>query len=329
VALDIIQVRGEGGPYDARLVLPLILTMYPRKPEEALALTELTCSLHLGMPAFDQNQVGPTVTMTLQQNMPCRSLSDRPNSHTLEVRVPLSQPVVAHLDAQRHTSADKAFTAVLRLSATVGWLYKIGNTFPSGSPEPQAIGNHPFSSALGLFSLVAPFWDTRIEPLPIRITAPLWIDNALPGLGYDRLRLIEVMVPSPGEPLLTMVIPFFDDARRDYDAGRYRECVQKCRDVRHAVEQHLGATGKEGDRVADKVAARLGLSADDPRRKLLDGMWQGLVLLTSEAHHISNPGGYTAANARGCLLLTATLLDYLRSLFNPPPIGLNQSTPRP
>jgi hypothetical protein len=152
------------------------------------------------------------------------------------------------------------------------------------------------------------------------------VNNVIPGLGLDRLRLIEIRVPSPGGSLPGAVVSLFDAARRDYDDGRYRECIQKCRDVRHAVEQYLGATG-QNNTVADQVAARLALPPNDPRHALIDQTWQGLAALTSQAHHIAHLDLSSVADARAALLLTASLLDYLGHLFAPPPIGVSPPHP--
>jgi hypothetical protein len=62
ITLNDREMRGEGGPHDARIVFPLTVTMNPQPAEAMLALTELRCSLHLTTPTFAENQVGPTVS---------------------------------------------------------------------------------------------------------------------------------------------------------------------------------------------------------------------------------------------------------------------------
>jgi hypothetical protein len=72
--------------------------------------------------------------------------------------------------------------------------------------------------------------------------------------------------------------------RAAYDRAEWRECIQKCRDVRTYVERAVRYD--EGEHVAAAVARRLGTNKDDPRIKFLDSVWAPLVNLTSGAHHV-------------------------------------------
>ena len=96
----------------------------------------------------------------------------------------------------------------------------------------------------------------------MQIPASLWVSNVLPPLGFSSLRLIEIALPAANELLPDALLASFDAARRDYDLGNYRECVQKCRDVRNAVEQHLRATRQHS--VANVIGDRLGQLSDAP-----------------------------------------------------------------
>lgn len=324
ITLDTAKVRGEGGPSDARLVLPLTVTLDPQDEGATLALTRLTCALHLGEPVAPSSQVGPS-TLILVERLGDRLVSSRPQrpfAHEVEARLFLSQAVVARIEAHRHAHAEKTFAGVLSFDGTLAWAYKTTMYYTDATPGSHRFAGDewPFDFGAGA-SLLAPIWSTRIEPLAFRIPASTWIDNVLPGVGLDRLRLIEITMPVAGSPLPTSVVPTFDDAQRDYDAGRYRECIGKCRDVRNAVEQHLGATRAQP--VADVMATQLGLPSDAAERAFLDNAWKALGDLTNSAHHINAAGAptYSAAAARTCLFLTATLLDYLRHLYMAPPIG--------
>jgi len=324
ITLDTAKVRGEGGPYDARLVLPLKVALDPQDEQATLALTRLTCALHLAEPIAPHNQVGPP-TPAVMDRLGDRLVSSRPRrscTHDIEARLFLSQPVLARLEAHRHAHPEKAFVGALSFDGTLAWTYKTTMYYTDATPGPHRIAHDewPFDFNAGA-SLFASIWSTRIEPLTLRIPAETWVGNVLPDLGLDRLRLIEIAVPVGGGPLPASVVTLFDEAQRDYDGGRYRECVGKCRDVRHAVEQHLGAT--KAQPVADVVAAHLSLPAGAAERTFLDDAWKALGDLTNSAHHIGPTGvtSYAAAAARACLFLTATLLDYMRHLYMPSSIG--------
>ncbi len=95
-------VRGEGGPFDPRLMLPLTATMHPRPQAEAITLLDVTGSLHFTpqgqQEPFDENQVGPAVTVRLaRQQMLVRSFPDNPVDSQFQLRIPLTQALVALL----------------------------------------------------------------------------------------------------------------------------------------------------------------------------------------------------------------------------------------
>lgn len=312
------QVGGEGGPHDPRLVLPLKVTMNPRPAGEMIALIHLNCSLHLvasGASAFDNNQTGPSVSVDLLPGFPCRSLPDGPNESEVALRLPLRPSLVARIESHRHAMGGKDFTAVLRIRGTAAWVTGTGNNVASrpGSTDPSVTADHPFPIGMDRFSFLAPFWNCRIEDISVRIHESHWVDSVLPGLGLDRLRLVEVALPASGGPLPDGMVKHFDAARKDYDSGRYRECVQKCRDVRYDVEGAVRADTGMG--VADGVARKVGLDMKGPEHAFLDTCWKALADLTNAANHLKDEFG--APDARACLILTAVVVEYLEGLLRP------------
>jgi hypothetical protein len=299
-------MRGEGGPHDPRIILPLAFTLHPQPPGAMLALTELRCSLHLSAPASSSNQIGPTVTVPLLENMSCRSVPGAPLTGQIEVRFPLTEKLIAHLEASRHQHPEGAFLAYLGLHGVVVWLYATGNVTPPG------IKDHPLDLDLGPFSILAPFWYPRIGDLSIQLPASIWVDHVYSPLGFGSLRLIEVALPAANGLLPNGLIASLDAARRDYDLGNYRECIQKCRDARYAVENHLEAT--RANPVAAVIGDRLELPPDAPQRAFLRSVWTGLSDMTNAAHHVSTVQGMLRADAHACLLTLALLLEYISQL---------------
>jgi hypothetical protein len=303
------EVRGEGGPHDARIVFPLSVTMHPQPSGAMLALTELRCSLHLSTPGFASNQIGQAVTIPLLEGLSCRSSTSSSLAGHIEVRLPLNEQLIASLEAHRHQHPEGTFVAYLGIHATIAWVVATGNATPA---EARMLQGHPLDSSLGLFSLLAPFWYPKVEDVQVQIPASLWVSNVLPPLGFSSLRLIEVFLPAANGLLPDALIASFDAARRDYDLGNYRECVQKCRDVRNAVEQHLGATRQHP--VADVIGDRLGLPPSAIQRAFLRNTWAGLTDLTNAAHHQSTVQGLLRTDAHVCLLITALLVEYISQL---------------
>jgi hypothetical protein len=151
-----------------------------------------------------------------------------------------------------------------------------------------------------------------IDDLFAQVPASIWVDRVLPPLGFSSLRLIEIALPMANSLLPEDLLSSFDFARRDYDLGKYRECIQRCRDVRNGVEHSLGATKQHP--VADVIGDRLGLPADAPQRAYLRNTWAGFADLTNAAHHLSTVQGMLRADAHVCLLTVALLLEYISQL---------------
>ncbi len=189
----------------------------------------------------------------------------------------------------------------------MAWLRETGNTIGrTGRPNGPS-GELPIE--LGMYSRVALFWTTKIEPLSLQVPASVWVEQVLPGLGYDRLRLIEVALPLANDLVPATALAPFDGARRDYDLGNYRECIEKCRYVRDAVSTHLGTTKVR--LLGDIVVERRGLPEDAPQRGFLNHLWQGWWDMTNAGHHVPTPHAFTRADAHMCLMTTAIILEYL------------------
>jgi hypothetical protein len=314
ITLDADRVRGEGGPHNPRLVLPVTIRMHTRPAAETLTLTELVCTLYAGSigPA---GQIGQPAIVDLTRGLPARSNPHGSTPSYHEIQFPLSDALISLLEEHRHRTENKAFAGWLTISATVAWLAALGGESPL-SQNIRAIPDFPFGTDMGICFTLAWFQDTIVENLSVPVSASVWIDSVLPGLGLDHLRLVEIALPHAGGALPDSVIPLFDAARRDYDEGRYRESIQKCRDVRTRVEKHLGATKHHpvGDAIGDRVASPL----NDDEREFLNQSWTALVDFTSAAHH---QPAYVAADAKVCLLLTAVLLEFLQGLLAAPPLG--------
>lgn len=303
LSLDESRVAGEGGWADPRLVFILQLTLNPAQSGASLVVTEVTCSLHLASPASEQNQLGLAQTVNLVYGFTCRAVPGGPSRGQIQVRIPLNQAALAQLERQRALDPEHAFEATLRVQPRIAWLEQTGNT------TPDELGEHPFrNQQFGPFSRLAYFWYPQVGDLSLRVAASVWIQQVLPGVGYDQVRSVEVRLPTSGL-LPPEILGYYDTARRHFDLGNYREAMSSCRDVRNAVERHLAAT--QAHPVSAIVVERLGLAADAPQRAILAAAWEMLRIATNEAHHV--PGGprLAEADARLCLHLTAIVLEYL------------------
>lgn len=308
VRVDSARMRGEGGAHDPRLIVPIEIQMNQRPEEQRLALTRLTGSLHLSEPAFPQSQLGPSCSLDLIENMSCHTISSGPSKTSFEFRFSLTQAQIKHLEDARHASHQSRFALFLKLEGITAWLR---HTW--GSDNSRIGEEERWLQQVGFCSELLPFWNTRIDPLRVEVEPSSWVENVLPGLGYDRVRLVEIdlsQMPDEG-----ISVAQFDKARREFDAGRYTECVATCRAIRHAWEQALSATREQP--VARVLAERLGRSASDWPYKVLDKMWAGYADMVNAPHHpgqTPEPLSVTAADAKFCLLVTLALSEYVDRL---------------
>jgi hypothetical protein len=101
-----------------------------------------------------------------------------------------------------------------------------------------------------MYSQVLPFWTCSITPVQCEIDQATWIENVLPGLGYDRLRLLELTFPPP-LPDHTSAARQFDKAKIAFDQRRYGDCILECRGLLTMWEKQLSST--RNNLVADIV----------------------------------------------------------------------------
>lgn len=305
MSLDPSRITGEGAPTYPCLVFPFQFSIYPSKSKGAMiAITHLSASLHAGVPASDQNQLGPGSQMNLY-GFTTRSMSSpTPNQGTIQVRLPVSQALLTHIEDQRLRHLEHAALLHLHLQPTIAWMERSGNLSPDGYEE------HPFKDvSSGPFSSLAPFWYPQAGDLSFQVSASDWAQHVLPGLGYNTVRFLEIALPSSLDFLPDTILAYYDTAQRHFDQGNYREAMASCRDIRNTIEEHLGAIRTSP--VATVFADRLGLPPDAPQRALLDATWKALATATNQAHHLPEGPRLTGADARMCLFLTAMLLDYL------------------
>ena len=312
IRVDPGAIRGENGPHDPTLVVPIAIEMGTQPAGRMLALVRLQSRLHLTPPGGAGAPLGPPATLDLMDGLHARSLPQGQPSHTVDLRFPLTTARVERLERTRHAAAPGGFGLRFAFEGVVAWLR---TTYGQGTqPTPEVAPPSPWGLELGLHSDLVVFWTTRIHEVWVGIETSAWVDRVLPGLGMDRVRMIEAHVPSL-DPRLGAAAGELDAARVALDAGRYDDCLIRCRGLVRAWSRHLHATKERP--VATILAAKAGWPADDPRRTLLDRLWEGVLGVTNASHHPEGrPATFAASahDARLVFMLTALLCDYLGAM---------------
>jgi hypothetical protein len=295
-------IRGEGGPVRPRLVVPVKIEISPQPEDAMVAVTSLTASLGAQQYASPAQVLCQPVTRQLVSRFPAHSKPTIANEYTEDFRFFLSQAEVEDIEALRHTASSEVFTLYMDLDVVVAALKshnRSGGESTSWIPQ------------FGMLSEVMPFWTTQIQPLQINIEHATWVNNVLPGLGYDRLRLIELTFPPlPDHPNSAKQ---FDKAKKALDERRYGDCIGECRGLLAMWEKHYKATPRQNP-LAKVIGDLRGWADDDIRRQMLDAIWKEVGDVANAPPH---PEGdvdadmFEKRDARLVLLLTAALSEYI------------------
>lgn len=306
IAAEPSDLRGSGGPLAPALEVNFEVRLNPRS-EGDIALKELSAELWL--PLAGSNKVWTGASALANWSGGFLSLAKAANRRTLHLRFPLSQEALRLFELHAQRAVPSPIPLEFHFEATMAWSRWASNEIDRSDPKAP---KHPFPPSFGVLTDVgAEFQTTSVHELTIYLSREQWAEQILPALGLDRVRLLAVRLPKGG-PLPGQVVSLFDEARRHYDEGRYKEAIKSCRDLRYAVEKSLGATA--GTRVAAVVAARKKASADGPLYKFVDGVWTSLVNLTDDASH-PELKTFARVDARACLLLTATMVEALTDIL--------------
>ncbi|HUX05406.1 MAG: hypothetical protein ACYC1I_04285 [Acidimicrobiales bacterium] len=292
------EVLGEGGPLRPQLVMPVKFEMRQQPKDAQITLTSFIASLGTAQHASPAQLICQPVTQQLTNRFPATSQTYA-YEHIEYVRFFLSAVEVEDVEARRHAANSDVFTMWLKFDVAVAGLRSHNND-----------DELPWNPQFGTISEVFPFWAAQPQPLQINVEQSSWVNNVLPGLGYDQLRLIELKFPPP-LPDHDNAASQFDKAKRALDERRYDDCIKECRGLLKMWEKQFGATEKYP--VADVIARDRHWAAGDDRRDLIYALWQRVSKVVSAPHHSENPviKTFDRRDARLVLILLAALSEYV------------------
>jgi hypothetical protein len=305
-SVDGSAVRGEGGPVRPQLVVPLTIAMNPQPDESMLAVVWLFARLATDQYASPHQAICQPIAQQLVTGFHVHSLPHGSTDHTEYLRFFLTPAEVEDIERRRLAANSETFSMYLGLDAMVAGMKTYNQVRAGQGGEPS-----PWNIQFGMFSQVFPFWTSQISPVWVQVEQSTWVREVLPGLGYDRLRLLEMTFPPP-LPDHTSAAVQFDRAKRALDERRYGDCIQECRGLLNMWEKQYGATSKQ--RVAQIVSGERAWPESDIRRDLLDTLWREVGDVANAPHH---PEGdvdaqtFDGRDARLLLLLTSALSEYV------------------
>lgn len=316
VLLDPADIRGEGGWYDPRLVVPIKINLNAQPEGREIIIVRLTASLHLDKATGQGNQFGVRINYDPILNMRLRSPAEGTSDDDLALHFNLTHEHIKLLEDMRHQPGKNLY---LELEPIIVWNKHTGNEakYIQGQRviSPQDGG---WSTNVGLFSDFAYFWQATIRMLPLEFVKMKWAESIFPGVGFDRFRLLEIALPSSSTLVPDNAITLFENARKDYDSANYNGCVEKCREVIECLEQHLAVPAHQHT-LGTAVARELHWPPSPGGRPIdheafLNHACKAYFALTSMAHHYPSSVSLLPADAHTSLLSIATLLEYLGQL---------------
>ena len=313
ISLDGAAVRAEGGPINPQLVFPLEVQLDNQPDEAMLAIGRVRALLGTDQNVQPATAICPPVCEDLIGTNPAFRVTSHARGQgasTVELRFFLTPAQVEELERRRHAARGDVFNLYLRLEPTVIGLQNFNRQQPGTAPKPRI-----WDTKYGEYAEIAWFWAANQPPvLRVDVETSTWVRSVLPGLGYDRVRLVEVALPPP-LPDRPNAAAEFDKAKAALDVRRYEDCVAACRGL---LAMWSGQLGAERSRpIAAAVAERLGWTDDDGRRLFLDSLWKAATDFVNAPHHPEGAGQATwieYRDARLALLVVGVLSEYVGSI---------------
>lgn len=306
VSVDSGSIRAEGGPIRPQLIVPVTIQMNPVPDNSMVAICWLSARLSTDPNAFPHTAICQPISQQLVTGFHAHSSPHGTTDHTEHLRFFLNPEEVEDVEKRRHADNTELFTLYLGLDAIVAGIKTFNSISPGQTPEQT-----PWGLQYGMFSQVLPFWTTQVSPVMVQIEQSIWVRNVLPGLGYNRARLIELLFPPP-LPDHASAAAQFDKAKRALDERRYGDCILECRGLLKMWEKRYGGNMKR--RVAEIIADDRKWPNGDIRRDLLDTLWKEVGDVANAPHHPEggvNSQVFDGRDARLMLLLTAALSEYV------------------
>lgn len=296
VSLEVEKIRGVGGLEYPRLSFSLEFILNPSESKEgirAFSLLWLKSSLYL------RNRI---IGEGISESMAVYSWP-HPSPQQILIEVPLDAYRIEKIEEIRQGDVEFRLSG----SALVAEHPRIKRAAPNESQEYR--------------KNVEEF---RTGKFDITFTIPQsnWIDKILPGLGYGKIKLIEVPIPEKIIPgIFKKALEEIQQSQRYFLEGNYDKVVAHCRNAVQLIPEALPISLSGEDKPAFNNKVKIFLKEhlspflSDTKREFLEKMIKATWNLSSLAHHPVCPGYFNRADAEAVLQITTTLLAYVGKLL--------------
>ncbi|MBX3279103.1 MAG: hypothetical protein KF868_13955 [Acidobacteria bacterium] len=308
VGVDPQQIRGIGGPDFPRLSLTLEVMMRPHaltvsegRSQPGLMVRHTLIQI-LGVMSF-QGRRGNEIEIAEFASKPLLHLSkDSPS--TYQISIPLDLAKVNRIEEHRAGDAVLKFQCTALLAKHPALVKGGGVNDADESIEALRSANFTFQ---------------------VHIPQSHWINYVLPGLGYGKIRIVEIPTPDKVIPeVFAQAIKEFEKAQQYLKQSDFDKAVAHCRNTLDLIPKvvklkfEANARPSYPDRVRKLLKEHLPVPLADSKREAIEKMLTTLWNLTSISHHQNSQdsGYFSRADADLIMLTTTALLSYVGRLLS-------------
>lgn len=296
VSLEVEKISGMGGPEYPCLVIPMVFTLNPKVDNEKIKAYSL---LWLKSNLFVQNKkIGEGVSDSIVKYSWLHS-----SSSDISIEIPLDIYRIEKIEEGRHGDIE------LRLS---------GSALVAEHPDVYKAdhnGRQEYKKDVECF-------DTAQFNITFVIPQSHWVDKILPGLGYGKVKLIEVPIPEKIVPdTFQKALQELQESQRYFVEGDYDKVVAHCRSAVELIPnaRPIDLSGIDNPSFNKKVKKfleeHLSTFLTNSKQQALADIIKATWKLGSIPHHPSSPGYFNRADAEAILQITTTLLAYVGKLL--------------
>ena len=286
ISLEVDRTRGEGGPEYPRLIIPVEFILRPAEEGgeiRAYSLLWLKSDLYIDNRKIGEGFSGPIA----EYSWPPVS------SRQITVEIPLDSYRLEKIEERRRDDIQ------FRLSGSA-LIAEHPSVTKAGSNEKQEHRRDVESFTKGRFE--------------ITFSIPLshWVDKVLPGLGYGKVKLIEI-------PTLEKIEPdTFKNAQEElvqaqnyFIQGDYDKAVGHCRSALEPLKKLLPEMKPLLTNSKNEWINEVGQATYE----WIDKTWKKTRDISSKSHHLPSIGHFSRFEAHTILMVTTALLLYSGKLL--------------
>ena len=296
ISLEVDRISGVGGSEYPQLHIPIEFTLRPKEDRgeiKAYSLLWLRSSLHI-----ENVKIGEGFSE------PIAEYSWSPfNSRQIPIEIPLDHYRIEKIEERRQ--GDIQFR--LSGSALIAEHPPIAKAGPN---ERQEYRKDVENFTTGNFNIT------------FTIPQSHWIDKILPGLGYGKVKLIEIPIPEKIVPdTFQKALTELQESQRYFVEGDYDKVVAHCRSAVQLIPEArpIDLSGLDKPSFNDKAKNFLELNLSiltNSKREFIENIIKATWNLSSIPHHPSSSLGYfNRADAEAIMLVTTALLAYVGKLL--------------